>query len=126
MNRLLFIMVMILQCNLLWAVKPLPEGIPTETEPVEEEVLPEVGTELKEEPPPPEIQRAIELEKQDREEVIQRKREEELREAKEVSKRFIPRKPIPVHKSASEGPSLPVIITALVILLFSFFIYRKK
>lgn len=125
MNRFLIIIIIILDCNYLWALKPLPKDISTEGEEVmEEEFIPETGFEVKEEPPPKEIIDAIEIERQMKEEVIQQKKAEEIKE-EEPSKGMV-QKPILKTKTISKGPSLPQIIAALIILLVSFFVYRSK
>lgn len=130
MYRILLVVIIILQCSFLWAVRPLPEGISTETEEsAEVEYIPETGFEPGEEAPPPEIQKAIELEKQMKEEVIQRKREEEeleKEEPKEETKKIVDKRALPISKDVPKGPSISVIITALIILLISFFIYRTR
>lgn len=122
MYRLVLVLVIILQCNFLWAIKPLPEGIEIETGPVEEEV---VEAELKEGPPPLQIQEAIEIEEKDRQDVIQ-KRNEELKRQKELVKKPKFLEPIPAPKPTIKGPSIGIIITTLLIFLIAFFIYRRK
>lgn len=103
-TKIVFVFFILLQCNFSWAIKPLPKA-------------------AKGEGPPVEILEAIEEEKEMKEEVIQKKKEEE---SKEIPREIATERPVPMQKTAPKGPSITIIITALVILLISFYIYRRK
>lgn len=90
-RRILFVIVIILQCNFSWAARPLPK----------------------------EIKEAIEMEKEMKREVIERKMEEEPKEV-------VVKKPVPVEKDVPKDPPMGVIITALVVLLIAFSIWKIR
>lgn len=127
MIKLLLIVFIVLYCSFIFAINPLPEQLSSEQEEQqEEESIPEMEFELKEEPPPLEIQESIELQKQMKEEVVQRKNEEALETKILKDKKRVHKKVIPEQEVIPKGPSKYVIMTALVILLVAFLIYPRK
>ena len=92
-----------LQAGYLWAVRPLSEDAEVKPEKIEkkQESAARTGFEHTAEPAPPEVIKRIEMERELKREVIQRKREEEQEIAEKFKEVIV--KEAPIEKSSIEG-----------------------